>query len=365
MLLVAVCPSAFAANKKMNLEQLEKLIAANKDKNDKNLADKLYDVELTEQLSEARLASDAALLPGPLSREALTAIADIAVFLTLPSADLPPDAAPDAATANAIFRSGQNYAAKLAPKLPNFFATRTITRYMDVPMERPRNQTENMIYEPLHVAGNSTVTVLYRNGHEVIDAGSASKEGNDKNTRNLSADSEFGPMLLTVLADSAHGRVTWGHWEKKAGVTVAVFDYKVPQSVSHYTVDEPWVDKDEIITPAYHGEIAINPVDGTVLRLTMIAEMGPKELVTKANLLVDYGEVEIGGKKFILPVKSVVLSLVHVQHSGEIDEQGISWTHEIWSSLGPLQMRVNDMQFTEYHQFRAESVVVGAVDEAK
>ncbi len=360
MLLVAVCPSAFAATKKMNVEQLEKLIAANKDKSDKNLAEKLYDIELTEQISETRLAGDRALLPGPLSREALTAIADIAIFLRLPAADLPDDAAPDTAAAKAIFRSGQNYATKLAPKLPNFFATRTITRYMDVPMEQPRKQNEKMIYEALHVAGNSTVTVLYRNGHEVIDAGSASKDGNDKNTRNLSTDSEFGPMLLTVMADSAHGTVTWSHWEKRQGATIAVFDYTVPQMASHYTVDEPWLDKDVIVTPAYHGEIAINPTDGTVLRLSMIAEMGPKELVTKANLLVDYGEVEIGGKKFILPVKSVVLSLVHVQHGGEIDEQGISWTHELWSSLGPPQTRVNDMRFTEYHQFRAESVVVGS-----
>ena len=277
MLLVAVSPSALAANKKMKVEQLEKLIAANKDKSDKSLADKLYDVELTEQLNEARLTADLELLPGALSREALTAIVDIAVFLPLPAADLPTDAAPDAATANAIFKSGQNYAAKLVPKLPNFFAMRKITRYMDVPMERPRNQNENMIYEPLHVAGISTVTVLYRNGHEVIDTGSANKEGNDKDTRNLSTDSEFGPMLLTVLADSAHGTVNWAHWEKRVGVTIAVFDYTVPQSASHYTVDEPWVDKDTIVTPAYHGEIAIDPVDGKILRLTMIADMGPKE----------------------------------------------------------------------------------------
>jgi len=364
MLLFAVSPAG-AAIKRMNVEQLEKLIAANKGKSDRSIADKIYEVELTEQLSEARLATDAALLPGDESRKALTAVADIAIFLPLPKADEVADAAPDAATAAAIFKSGQLYAAKLIPKLPNFFATRTITRYQDVPMERVLNPQENIIYEPLHVMGFSTLTVLYRDGHEVIDAGPESKPGNNPENWNLNTEGEFGPMLLTVLADSAHGKVKWGHWEKRPEAMVAVFDYKVPQRFSHYKVNEPWVDHDTTVMPAYHGEIAVNPTDGTILRLTMIAEMKPEELVTTANMLVDYGEVEIGGKKFICPVKSVALSLVHMERKVEIDSVGIGWEHETRSTLGPAQTRVNDMKFSEYHQFRAESVVVGAEEGPK
>lgn len=352
--------SAQAGLNKVSVAQLEKLINANVGKSDSSLADKLYDVDLTERLSDARLKSAEAMLPGEESREALTAIADVAVFLPLPKADRLTDAAPDADTAAAIFKCGQDYAAKLIPTLPNFFATRVITRYVDKPLERPRNQTENLIYEPLHVAGNSTVTVLYRGGHEVIDAGSANKAGNDKDTKNLNTEGEFGPMLLTVLADSRQGVVKWDHWEEIAGTKAAVFNYAVPQQFSHYTLNEPWIDHNTSVLPAYHGEIAINPVDGTVLRLTMIADIGPKDLVVKANLSVDYGEVEIGAKKFICPVKSVALTLVHVQHGGEIDSVGIGWEHEKWSTLGPAQTFVNDMRFSEYHQFRSETVIVGA-----
>jgi hypothetical protein len=353
------------AAKKMNVDQLEKLIASSKDKSDHNLAERLYDVELTERLSDDRLKNAGAQLPGEESRNALTAIADIASFLPLPTEDQLTDPKPDAATSAVIFNRGQVYAVKLAPTLPNFFATRTIMRFMDVPPEPPRNQTEKLLYQPLHSAGVSTVTVLYRNGHEVIDAGTASKEGNDKDTKNLSTEGEFGPMLLTVLADAMHGQVYWSHWEKIAGVKSAVFDYTVPQQNSHYTVNEPWIDHATAVTPSYHGQIAIDPLDGTVFRLTMVADIGAKDLVVKANLLVDYGEVEIGAKKFICPVKSVALSMVHVQHGGEIDSTGIGWKHEEWSSLGPVQTRVNDMRFTEYHQFRAESVVVGAEEAPK
>lgn len=365
MLLAGVCRPEITAYKKMNVEQLEKLITANKDKSDHNLAVKLYDVELTQRLSDARLKSVAATLPGDESRAALIAIADIAAFLPLPEADQVNDPAPDLATDAAIFMSGQDYAAKLEPKLPNFFATRTITRFIDEPFEQPRNQTEKLVYEPLHKEGISSVTVLYRGGHEVIDAGSANKEGNDKDTKNLSTEGEFGPMLLTVLSDSTHGAVRWGHWEKIDGVKAAVFEYTVPKQFSHYKVYEPPGGQVTGLTPAYHGEIAINPEDGTVLRLTMIADIGPKDAVVSADMLVDYGEVEIGSKKFVCPVKSVALSLVHVIHAGEIDSVGIGWKHEDWTRLGPAQTRVNDMRFSDYHQFRAESVVVGTEDAPK
>jgi hypothetical protein len=54
-----------------------------------------------------------------------------------------------------------------------------------------------------------------------------------------------------------------------------------------------------------------------------------------------------------------------VQHGGEIDSVGIGLEHEMWSTLGPAQTQVNDVRFTDYHQFRAESVIVGADEGVK
>src|ERR1035438_4822352 len=49
---------------------------------------------------------------------------------------------------------------------------------------------------------------------------------------------------------------------------------------------------------SYHGEIAFDPATGTILRITMEAEMQPGELVSKAAMLIEYGPVEIGGKSY-------------------------------------------------------------------
>lgn len=347
ILLVGIAPTASAA-KKMNVDQLEKFIASNKDKGDHNLAGKLYDMELTEQLSEARLATNLALLPGTESREALTAIADIAAFQTVPKVDQISDAAPDAATASAIYKSGQLYVSKLLPSLPDFFATRVITRYQATPPYQPRPQ-DTMIYELLHKVGVSSVTVLYKGGHEIVDAASATKPGNDTETRGLSTGSEYGEMLSSVLTEAVQGSVKWDHWEVISGNKAAVFVYTVPQPVSHYVVNEPWIDNPTKITPAYHGTVAIRPTDGAILRFTMIAEMGSKDLVSQQNMLVQYAETTIGSKQYFLPSKSVMLVVVHLQHEGVLDSQGQNWVVGLNKTLGPGQTHMNDIRFSDYH----------------
>jgi hypothetical protein len=347
MLFIGITQTASAV-KKTNVEQLEKLIASNKSKSDHSLADKLAELELTEQLSATRLTSDLAQLPGDESRDVLTALADIAVFEPLPKGDEVTDAAPDKAAADALFKSGQLYASTVVSKFPHFFDSRLITRYQATPFYQPRPQ-DKIIFEPLHKVGSSSVTILFKDGHEVIDSSSALKAGNDTETRGLSTEGEYGVILATTLADAAQGSVHWSHWEKIGGVTAAIFEYSVPQAHSHYSVTVPDGEKSKVVQPGYHGVIGMKP-DGTIVRLTMIAEMGPKDLVVKANQLVDYGEVELGGTKFYCPLKSVVLTLQHMQHTGEVNYQtNGSWAIDSVNTVGPARTMVNDIQFSSYH----------------
>jgi hypothetical protein len=47
-------------------------------------------------------------------------------------------------------------------------------------------------------------------------------------------DSQFGPILFTVLLDITHSTVKWNHWEQIPGKTLAVFVFNVPREQSHY-----------------------------------------------------------------------------------------------------------------------------------
>ena len=114
----------------------------------------------------------------------------------------------------------------------------------------------------------------------------------------------------------------------------------------------PGPDRDAELRPAYHGEIGIDPQDGSILRMTMVSDLKPTDPGKMAGLMVEYGPVEIGGDTYICPIKSVALSLVWLQR---VETNAMSGEH---SSRGPLQTRVNDVAFTQYHLFRGEVHIV-------
>jgi hypothetical protein len=99
--------------------------------------------------------------------------------------------------------------------------------------------------------------------------------------------------------------------------------------------------------PAYHGEIGVNPADGSILRLTMVAELKPDDPVTEADILVEYGPVEIGGKTYICPLKSVDLVRFAVVGTVRSDTTTLYFP-------GFLKTQVNDNLYKQYHLFRAE-----------
>ena len=80
----------------------------------------------------------------------------------------------------------------------------------------------------------------------------------------------------------------------------AVFRYAVRAKESHYVVQHK--------ARGYKGEIAIDPVSGTIRRLVLHADPGsPKELVV-ADVVVEYGSIELGGKTYICPLRGIAHS---------------------------------------------------------
>jgi hypothetical protein len=373
-LLTAVALPAFGA-KRVTVEKLEQVLDESRSTSDAKLAQQIYELELTERLSESRLMRLERDLPGPLAREAFEVVADASAFLDLPARDIPARAAPDLAAQSSMLTLTADYVHKTILKLPNFFATRDTSRFEDTPIAPPRYTESRNTYVPLHEVGRSSATVLYRNGSEVvyreITKGNKSKPAEHE----LSTKGVFGPILGAVLVDSAKGAVTWSHWEEGPGGLQAVFSYKVPQQASHYTVGFPSEEPD-LVSPAssyidplpadrraensrhvaaYHGEISVNPEDGSVMRLTLMADLKSGDPVIKADLMVEYGLVELGGKTYICPLKSVALSLDHIIYRTAISAAA--------AALGAPQLRVNDELFKQYHLFRADAHILTGASE--
>jgi VWFA-related protein len=353
----AIALPAFAV-RRVTVEQFEQAVNAAKGKPDADAAWQLSGMELTWRLSPARLAQLQSAFPGEAARQALTALADASVFVDPPPAEIPPAAAPDFAAQRRIMASTVAYVSKTIPLLPNFLATRQTVRFEDTP--QLLEESTFTPYRPLHRVGAVSATVLYRDGREVVDSATARKP--QPLTDGLTTAGVFGPILATVLLDAAQNKLAWSHWERGAGGLEAVFSYAVPSQKSHYEVNY-CCEAEQSATvvanlhpvhrvPGYHGEIAVDPATGTILRLTVQAEFKPDDLVSRAEIMVEYGPVEIGGKTYFCPQRSVALGVEQmVQFVGP-------YASPAARQIQPLKTSLNDVVFDQYHMFRAETRIV-------
>ena len=116
--------------------------------------------------------------------------------------------------------------------------------------------------------------------------------------------------------------------------------------------------------PGYHGEIAIDPASGAVLRLLLKTDLRPELPMKRSDQLVEYGPVEIGGKTYICPLKSISITKAKAlaSHGSTFDA---SRKNNSGSPAGneskPAETvrdlavtAINDVVFENYHLFRAE-----------
>ncbi|MDR3727722.1 MAG: VWA domain-containing protein [Terracidiphilus sp.] len=347
-----------SAVKRVTVDQLEQALAAAHGKQDADVAHQLLDMELAERLSSVKLSKWQSILPGDKARQALAALADTAEFLDPPPTEIPAMATPDLAAQRQMMSLTVNYVSKALPLLPNFLATRVTTRFEDT----PQLQKEHFFipYQPLHPVGLSKTAVLYRDGREVDDTGTGKK--NRQMTAGLATVGEFGPILGMVLVDAAQSKLAWSHWEQGPKGLQAVFNYVVPKEKSHYEVNYCCVAEEAATNVAnllpfhritgYHGEMTVDPASGTILRLNLEAELKPSDPVSRARIMVEYGPVEIGGKTYFCPVKSVSVSVAQlVQLVGP-------YLIPMARQMQPLRTSLNEVAFEQYHVFRAEARVI-------
>jgi VWFA-related protein len=343
--------------KRVTVEQLEQVLGAARGKSDGEVARRLSNLELTEQLSDTKLSSWTAGLRGAKAREALVALADASAFLAPPAVEVPAGAPPDPNAQQSMISLAVDYLNEAIPKLPNFFATRTTVRYVETP---PYDEgSARAEYQALHLADSSKATVLYRHGQEVVDSAAATRTKQKEDERHLTTYGTFGPILSAAIdAAAAREGFAWSRWEQGAGGPRAVFRYAIPEERSHFQVAYCCLPEgDGTISfekrQGYHGEIAIDPTSGAILRLTMEADLNPALPLVRSDILVKYGPVEIGGKTYICPVRSV-----SVWRSRTVSVLALADWDESFRTYGPFATMLNDVAFDSYHLFRAESRVL-------
>jgi VWFA-related protein len=343
--------------KRVTVAELQHAVTEIHGRPDADAAWQIGNFELTERMSAPALAQAQSEFSGEKSKQALQALSDEAAFLDPPASDLPANPAPDLAEQKRMMGLVVVYVKNEIPQLPNFFATRDTIRYEDTPLLQMSSEMFTP-YQPLHVINRTQATVLYRDGREVVDPGAQKKTA----TEGLTTWGVFGPILGTVLVDAAQSKLAWSHWEQGASGRVGVFSYAVPKEKSHYEVNFCCVASEAATVVAnmrpfrqlvgYHGEMTVDPATGAILRLVVQADLKAQDPVVRASVLVEYGPVEIGGKRYICPVRSISDTLAQTVQADP------KYNFPLANQIQPLKTSLNDVSFVQYHMFRSEAQVL-------
>jgi hypothetical protein len=317
-----------------------------------------------------RLEKFQASLPGDQSRQALLALADASAFLQLPAAEIPATAPPDAYTQGLILSRAADSLVAAIHKLPDFFARQTTNRFHDLKVSYLSRASEHVfLSEPVIVEHQAfrpldsfSSTVYYRNDQEVEETNGKQPAIKPRPRNGLVNWGVFGPLQRIVVTDIYKGKMEWSHWEQRSTGPAAVFQYAIPQEKSNYVVkycclglpNEAWHDFQSI--PPFHGEIAIDPATGAVYRLVIITDLSPSDPIFQAEIMVEYEPVDIGGKTYICPRKSVTITtaIAPIVHRSYCSNDDCSPPHV----YRPKDTAINDTVYDSYHVFRSESRIL-------
>jgi VWFA-related protein len=379
LVLLASLTSIAGASKRVTVAQLEQAVTAARTAHrpDAEIARQIGGLELSERLTEATLNRLAAYLDaGSEAALALQLLADQSAFLDPPASEIPSTATPDDAAQRRMIEAARSYVAQTVPRLPNLFAIRTTNRYDDSPYEVKKGGWP--VRSGLHLVNTSSreISTFDERTNQSTNASSA----NWQTQSGLVSGGEFGSTLSMILSDTVNGKVAWSHWEQTPTGQVAVFHYSVPSSASHFEVinsvqrqtslegtarqsvgsrqgsgieTKPSGGGSNTSTflskPGYHGSLWVDPVTGTILRITMDADTKGSAQFRRAAITVQYAPVQIGESEFICPVRSLALSIA--VNGANLDPL------TRMPGDAPTQW-LNESLFTGYHRFAATTRIV-------
>ena len=202
-----------------------------------------------------------------------------------------------------------------------------------------------------------TQTILFRNGKEVVQGETAKSSRPNPEVHVLNTIGTFGGVLNTVLvgAMSPGSDLKWSRWETGPTGEQAVFHYRAPHPSPVFVVSFTYLGADTSVPirseAPFHGEFAVDPTTGAILRITIQADLQPRLPLERSDVMVEYSPVIIGGQTYICPTNSVSISR----------QRGIVDIHE-WGEnfkvYAPFETLLTDMTYRKYHKFRSTSQIL-------
>jgi hypothetical protein len=234
--------------------------------------------------------------------------------------------APDAAEQQRMLDRVRQYAGRYLEKLPNFVCARVTEQFEAGKKPEKWKQRDTLTARLIFNQGKENQTLEMVNGRPISPRRFVG--------RALETEGEFGILVSNVLDANAYAQISWSRWEDLRGKRLAVFEYLIDDKHSTLSLGLGGIST----TVPYRGLIYADPSTGEVWRITNAPFDIPEAVDTKSiNTTIDYGPVEIGNRRFILPV-----------------------TASIWLDTGRRNI-LNKVSFNDYRKFDAESKITFVV----
>ncbi|HEY1758991.1 MAG TPA: hypothetical protein VGG72_26700 [Bryobacteraceae bacterium] len=208
----------------------------------------------------------------------------------------PADPAPPASEQHEMLARITSGALRYQGEVPDFLCEELITRSEANTKAPDRWKELDTLEEELgFVGGKETHTLLKING-KATHTSHEELEG-------MRSDGllQFVMVPGWIFGPHVNTRFDWSRWETRAGRRVAVFSFQVPPSVSTH----PLANEEKSFLVGYHGLIFADPATGDMARLEAAMDP-PKDFPFQEDAFeIDYGQVDIAGQQFLLPVNSV------------------------------------------------------------
>jgi hypothetical protein len=248
------------------------------------------------------------------------------VALPARSQETPPSDADQQKMLSAITR----YAGDYLSKLPDFICRQITEEFLADKNGKHWHKHDTLTAKLVFSNGREQRTLELVNNKQVRD-------NRARLHAPLSTEGEFGILLSKIFDDASQAKFSWNGWDTVRGHRVARFDYAIDRAHSSMSL----TNYIKAVVP-YHGSVYGDPDTGAVWRVTSGATEIPEAVQIKSiATTVEYDEVPIGNQKYLLPANASVL---------------LAATQD--------QTR-NDMQFTDYRKFEAESTITFGGDGQK
>src|SRR5579884_1580864 len=290
------------------LQSSQKMIKEGK-MTDKELANFLSKVTLTERLDDRTIEDLQGQGIGPKTLDALHALRDRSQNLAAAKlaplnakpAPIPPPSSEEQA---AIISEVRDYALNYSKSLPDFICTQVTRRYA-APAPGTKYGGAAGSDPTWYLQDTLTVKLSYfdqKEDYKLILVNNSMTNQDYKSLGGATTTGDFGSMMREIFEPSTQAHFEWDHWATLRGRRTLVFSYRVDQSRSQWHINT--TAKMDIV-PAYRGLVYVDRDTHMVTRVTLEAIDVPAGFpIKRAETVLDYDYQDISGHTFLLPLKA-------------------------------------------------------------